>query len=98
MADKDAGWGAGVSSGPAAFGHEFHETLVVRRALIAQARMKRRVRGQSAASREPSPPATTSVSTADGRPNGPPCIDAPDELVTSPGSAAMTRRLKLPGL
>jgi hypothetical protein len=34
MADKDAGWGAGVSSGPAAFGHEFHETLVGRAQLV----------------------------------------------------------------
>jgi hypothetical protein len=43
------------------------------------------------AQRDPSPPATNSVSTDRERPNAPAGIATPDELDTKPGDAATTR-------
>src|SRR5579863_4375118 len=67
-------------------------TLLVRRALVAQDWIKRRVLGHESAVREPLPPATTRVSTLTGRPNALACIEMPAELITAPASAATTRR------
>src|SRR6202044_373311 len=59
-------------------------TLLVRRASLAQDWMNRRVLKHERADREPSPPATTRVSTLAARPNELASIEMPDELIKEP--------------